>query len=87
MSAIIQTIIVALIGQSKHPYTPTKGVLTSKTYQGIIVAAMGSLGPVFGFEMVDAEWAQVVNAILVIVGLLWAGYGRNKATMRIGKAL
>ena len=78
--------LITLIGQNKPGMLPTKGVLTSKTYLGLIVAGLGTLGPVFDIHLSEGQYVEIAEAAMVIIGIVLAGYGRNTATTKIGKA-
>jgi hypothetical protein len=65
-----------------------KGFLTSRTMWGLIVTGIALLLRVFGFDVSSEEQSILVNTALDIVslsGVLFAAYGRIKATKTIGK--
>ena len=91
--AILSNILPMLIGQAAKTggKRASKGVLTSKTTQGIGVAAVATFGLPYiwrwaGIEVSEVETTQFVEALGQSAGLLWALYGRFKSSGKIGKA-
>lgn len=59
----------------------SKNFLQSKTIQGILISALPYLSNLVGYEIPDH--AGFVNDILILVGSVWAIYGRVKAVDKI----
>lgn len=49
-----------------------------KTYTGLIISALGLLGISSYFS--ETEVAQIADLIIQVIGLVYAWYGRYKAT-------
>lgn len=69
----------------------TKSVFTSKTVIGLVVAAVGMVAPLlqqkFGIIVTGADASALLDQaghIAESVGMLFALYGRVKATKKIG---
>lgn len=63
-----------------------KGLLSSKTVWGAIVAILAAAGNAAGYIVTDADTAAVVSNIMAVVtafGGLYAIYGRIKATHKV----
>ncbi len=78
--------LITLIGQKKSGMVSTKGVLKSKTWWGIAAIGLAYFGPMVGIDIPEESWMEVVQHAMAAFGVMWAGYGRNTATTKIGKA-
>ena len=56
-----------------------KNALTSKTIQGLVVAAAGVIAPYLMAQGVPATPETVTTTIVTVAGLAYAAYGRIKA--------
>lgn len=54
----------------------TKNFLASKTFQGLIVMVLTSL---FGSYLGEGEVAEIAQGVIMILGALWAAWGRISA--------
>lgn len=64
-----------------------KGFFASKTIWGGIIAGLGAIGSIFGFDFGAADQAAAIDAvynIMTAVGALLAIWGRVTATKTIG---
>ena len=59
----------------------TKGLFTSKTVWGAIIAIGATIAKMAGFDIGDTE--GLVNDIVVLAGAIIAIYGRFKAVKKI----
>lgn len=57
-----------------------KNFLLSKTIQGVLVLALGSL---FKIHTDSATLTEIINSAITAAGALWAIYGRVTATKKI----
>lgn len=57
----------------------SKFFLKSKTVQGVLAMLVPMLLQLFGIEIADAEITEIVEALTVLSGAVWALYGRLAA--------
>lgn len=65
----------------------TKGLLTSRTFWGALVAILAGAASVLGYTVTPADQAELVNAVAgigAVLGGLIAIYGRVTASKKIG---
>lgn len=67
---------------------PSKPLVQSKTFWGILITALPTLitqlAPLFGFSISEDVTTQIVSAAVTIGGAIFAAYGRVAATKQIG---
>lgn len=57
-----------------------KFFLDSNTIRGLLATLIGLVATVAGQQMSEDEIAQIVGPLVTLGGLLWAAYGRWKAS-------
>lgn len=63
---------------------PSKGLIASKTFYGVVVAILPVLLRMFHIQLMDADVQLVAENIVSIAGAAFAIYGRMKASKSIG---
>lgn len=61
----------------------TKTLLTSKTFWGVVITALAGAFPHFGIPMAEDSALIIADKIALIVGALFAVYGRITAEKTI----
>ena len=64
-----------------------KGFLASKTIWGAVVALLGTLGTLLGFDFGAADQATLLDSVYQVMeigGILFAMYGRVVGSKKIG---
>jgi len=56
-----------------------KHILSSRTVQGLILMALAHFAPRLGIAVDSDALGQMLDEASVVVGLIWALYGRIKA--------
>lgn len=72
-----KTVHPLLYGRTKT-MNATKNLLTSKTFQGVLVTLLGLLWQHLGLGVSEAETAELAGWIVTGLGLAWTVYGRAK---------
>jgi hypothetical protein len=64
----------------------TKGLLTSKTFWGVVITVSAAVAPkVFGYSVDEALAMELVDETIMIIGGIFAIYGRVSADKIITK--
>lgn len=63
---------------------PGKGLLQSKTFYGLVIAAVPMIARAMGYELGVGETEQLVESLVEFGGLALALYGRIRGVRRIG---